>query len=206
MTTTFPLALADFWDGLGQVSITFDLQDAYSMDGLRDGSNIWTDLGTPLWAGDVTVRTYYHADYEAVMAKVRLLREARASFWATPTHRPGALTTATIREMSDSRLLGLEDLGAGAVIPAGSFVSFDYGSSPTRYALHQYVYGVTANGIGEAALTEVVPAIRPGATVGATVQLGAPRCKAKIMPGMAAPVIRPAVTNEFSFRWVQSLK
>lgn len=205
MALTFPLPLETWFQDIGKASMTFDLQDAYQMDGLRDGANIWTDLGSRLWAGSVTVRPHRFVNAEAVMAKWRALREARGSFWATPDHVARANGTATIRETSNNRLLGLNGLGAGTVIPAGSFFSFSYASG-TRFALHQFAETITANGLGNGNVVEILPPLQPGFSIGGIVELAAPRCKAKIVPGNVAALIQPGYVGQFSFSWVQSIK
>src|SRR5690606_30781378 len=69
----------------------------------------------------------------------------------------------------------------------GDYLSFQYGSSPTRYALHQIMISnaqgwIQFNASNETAMFEVTPNIRVGYALETTVRLVEPTFKAIIVP------------------------
>jgi len=107
---------------------------------------------------------------------------------SAPRHDPfgAALAghTPTIHALAPGgRELRLAGLPPGYVLSVGDFLSFSYGSNPTRYALHQVATLSIADGAGITPLTEVMPPVRPGAATGTVVVLVRPFMKAVLIPG-----------------------
>lgn len=212
MAITFPVSLASFFSNIGIASCEFDLTEAYETSETGGGEILRADYGPRLWEGMATVKPYTAELAEDVLARIRMLREARATFFVTPIHypKPRDMLTGPVCTIDalggDGRSLRLSGLANGSQLRRGDFLTFVYGSGPVRYALHQLVEDALVLG-GLTPFFEVIPAIRPGAVVSQTVALSAPFCKAIIVPasfqlgGMA-----PLITRPGSFRWRQTLR
>ena len=67
--------------------------------------------------------------------------------------------------------------------------------------------GATADGTGTTPAFEVVPSVRSGATVGATVELVTPVLKAVIVPGSVREgTMARSRRNGIAFDWIQTLR
>lgn len=207
MALTFPLSLAAFLADLAWVDFSFDLMESSQTLSLGSGEVLRADRGARLWHGRVGIRPYRAAAAEAVLARVRALQDARGSFLATPRHLPfPGLGNATIFDQQNGRELRLAGLPSTQVLPQGTFLSFQYGTDPVRYALHQMVEPATATA-GTTGFFEVTPAIRPTVDDGTAVVLAAPICKAMLVPGgVSAGANRVGVTSGVTFDWVQTLR
>ena len=108
---------------------------------------------------------------------------------------------------SDARDISLSGLPPGAALSPGDCLSFVYGSNPLRYALHQIVDPAVTGASGATDVFEVVPPLRPGATLGAQVALADPVLKAVIDPGSVSEgrALRNKIEG-ISFGWVQTLR
>jgi hypothetical protein len=108
---------------------------------------------------------------------------------------------------ADPREMQVSGLPAGYVLSAGDYLSFSYGSSPVRLALHRVVSGVTTVGTGITPLFEVMPAIKPGAVVGAAVNFYRPFCKAVIVAGSVQPTrTRHTISEGLRLAYVQTVR
>lgn len=214
MAISFPMPLADFFGGLRIVSAQFHVPEVLEMSRTGAGEVLTADLGTRLWGGSVALVPGYHADIEAIEAKLSILRQAGRSFFVSPatkafpkddpTGSKLGTATPTIDALTNSRELKLAGLPAAYVISPGDFVSFVYAG---KYALHQVVTGGVAAGSGKTGNIEVTPHIRPGAVVGASVQLVRPHCKAVYVPGShQAPTNSPLFASGSGFSFIQTLK
>jgi hypothetical protein len=207
MALTFPLSLAGFLDELAFVTVTFDLSEAVETNETGGGEIIAADYGPRLWQGTVTLNTRPHADAERLLARVRTLFDARASFLISPPHMRTTTGTVKLNAQQNNREMKFSFLADGQTIPRGSFIGFTYGSNPTRRALHQLVEDATADGTGITGWAEVTPAIRPGASGGATINLATPSCTAKAIPGSLQGSSHEAVISRgCSFAWRQTLR
>ncbi|AXQ94020.1 hypothetical protein LV780_09555 [Cereibacter azotoformans] len=217
MAYTFPLTRADFFAGLTIETCTFDLPEVVEISRTAAGEVLTADLGPRLWRGRITLPFLTHAEAEAVKAKLHLVRGGGASLLVYPPQKPAPVIDPTgavlggaspaINALSANREMKLEGLPVGYRISEGDFLSFAYGSNPTRRALHQAVTAGTASGSGITNFFEVVPAIRPGAAIGAAVTLIKPYCKAVVIPGSVNPGIAAGLyTSGISFAWQQTLR
>lgn len=218
MPLTFPLSLADFFGDLRVQSITFDLPESMVATGVTGSGDILTaDLGSRLWSGEVQLGPMYYDEAEEVSAKLSTLRQAGRSFFVYNMAKPGprmdregailGAATPQIKSVaSNNRELTLKGLPVGYVLSPGDYIGFTYGSSPTRYALHDLVTGGAANGSGEVTV-EVSSFIRAGAAANAAVTLIKPYCKAVLVPGS---ISRGQAAGQFitgiKFGWRQTLR
>ncbi|MBP1806458.1 hypothetical protein [Rubellimicrobium aerolatum] len=188
--------------------MTFELPDAVELLTLGSGEVLTAEHGSRLWRGSVTLATRRHAVLEDIMARLRVLQRPGASFLVSPRHHErvgaGAATLNTIRNGRELRLSGL---AAGVSVPRGAYLSFTYGSSPTRYALHQLAEAMVADSAGLTGWGEVVPPLKAGTTTGTAVQLAAPVLKAVLVPkSVRAGQLRSVLGEGATFDWIQTLR
>ncbi|MCU0826659.1 MAG: hypothetical protein MUE52_04475 [Tabrizicola sp.] len=218
MPLTYPLALADFADILPISSLSFHLPEQVVMSRNGKGEVLTADVGERLWQGRMTLGRLTRAEAGRPEVLIELVRGgAQHSFLIYDRHRTnprldpqgailGASAVTILALGGDARELSLAGLPAGYVLSAGDHLSFAYGSG--LQALHRIVTTtVTASGAGQTPLFEVIPAIRPGAVAGASVQLKKAYCKAVAMPGSIEEAVRFSTLSEgMSFDWVQTLR
>jgi hypothetical protein len=212
---TYPMSLPAFFGGLRVASCTFSLPEALQFEETGGGEVVTAALGVRLWQGEVTLAADHHGGMAAAEAAVSAVREAGASFFAFPSHKPApavdpdgrflGASVPQIASLPSARSLSLSGLPAGYVISAGDFLSFAYGT-PARFALHQVVIGGAAGAAGVTGEMAVTPAIRPGAVVGAAVALVRPFARVRYLPGSLRPAsYGPAIGQGLSFSFRQTL-
>lgn len=219
MAFTFPLNRNAFFADVPTTEQTFDLRENIEVSGLADGSILRDDLGPRLWAGRCTIEHMTFRKAREIEAKLSLLQGVGASFFvwrldcAYPAGDPdGSLVSGSSPVISalnaNNRELKISGLPVGYSLGPGDMLSFAYGSSPTRYALHRIVSDAAVAGAGgETPYLEVVPHIRPGAVTSTAVVLARPYCKAVIVPGSVQPgVARGAKVRGLSFEFMQTLR
>lgn len=212
---TFPLALTDFFDDVGAQEVTFQLGEALEVSETAGGEIITSDHGVRLWFGTVSLWGRQHADIDDILARLELLQGADRSFFVSHARKPNpandpagtvlsgsSLTLDTVQ--SNNREVTVGGFPVGYVVRRGDLMSWSYGSSPTRYALHRAVTTATADGLGSVDV-ELNPPLR-GSPTGAAVTMLQPSCKAILVPGS----IRPASYDRkwgrgISFAWKQTL-
>lgn len=198
MAFTFPLALNQFFDGLPISVFGFDLGEAVEMNETGGGEILTADIGNRLWMVECEIALGRYASIEQIKAKLNILRYAGRSLiiHSMPLYRPqfdptgsilGASSVVLNAVHANNRDIKLGGLPVGYQMTAGDFLSFQYGSNPTRYALHQVVSGGTADGAGITGYFEVVPFIQPGYTLAGPVKLIKPEMKAILKPGSFDP-------------------
>lgn len=194
MALAFPLALADFFDGLRIRESVFWLPEQLETDRTAGGEVLVADHGARLWEGRVTLAADTFEQIGAAEAKLSILAQAGRSFYvhpmgfAYPAADPGGVILGAAVPLissvaADRRSLTIKALPAGYQLRPGDFLAFAYGSSPVRRALHRVVVGATASGTGVASNIEVTPEIRAGAAANAVITLKKPFCKAVMLPG-----------------------
>lgn len=213
MALAFPLG-PELFASLPVASTAFDLVEAMITSGRTAGGSILTaSSGARLWQGSVSLYPMLPAAAEGVRAKLNVLREPGRSLFvrqcpASHTAAKMAITGVTIAVLaSNGRELRLAGLPQGFVLRAGDPISFAYGSNPIRYAYHRIVNDQVVAGATQTPLIEVTPAIRPGADVGAPVEISRPFFKAIVVPGSvsAGTAARPFVSG-ISFDIQQTLR
>jgi hypothetical protein len=218
MAQTFPLAFASFFQTLEIQRGRVFLPDMVEMSRNGAGELLSASLGARLWRGEFTLAPRPHQTLAGVEAQLRALLQPGASFMVAdprvvgPASDPsgtilGAASVVIATLNVNNRELTLSGLPAGYVITRGDYLSFIYGSSPVRYAMHQVVVGGTASGAGVSPSIEVTPYIRAGAATGATVTLVRPRFKAVLDPRTFNPSDGAQVLSSgLSFGVIQTLR
>jgi tRNA pseudouridine(38-40) synthase len=142
--------------------VHFDTQSERELRGwlLGTNSNLPDDINTT-WVRSVSED--FHARFSALSRAYRYL-----------------ILNRTVR----SKLGGLP---AGYTLRRGDMLHFDYGSGPTRRALHRIVEDATANGSGSTPFFEVRPYLKTGTATGAVVTLIKPAAKMMLEPGSFDP-------------------
>lgn len=215
---TFPLTLPQFWHLLPAGKATFDMGEALDIAQTTGGEVLTADLGTALWSGQIDLGKMTNDEAAAIRPLINILRRAGTSFLVSDYARAyprldpkglflGAATPSILALGGSGRELSLQGLPAGYPLSRGDLLSFTYGTNPVRYALHEVVSPIVANGAGQTGLVEVSPPIRPGAATGASIQLVYPRCKARLSPGTAKTgTISHTITSDASLGWTQTLR
>lgn len=215
---TFPLSLEQFFHLLPVGGAKMGPGEALEISETGSGEILTADVGTALWSGQLDMGTMTHAEAQDVAPLLNLLRRAGSSFLVSDPTRPWprldpngdflAAATPKIRAVGASmRELSVEGLPAGYPLSRGDLLSFQYGTSPVRHALHELVGSAIADSAGQTGLIEVNPPLRPGAVVGLSLQLLWPRCQARLVPGSAQTgTSRHRITSEMSLRWTQTLR
>ena len=205
-----------FFGGIKVAAVEWSLSRDVSVTRLRDGSAIPIERGAALWQGKVTLAPAYHRNMAEVEARLAKLTGAGEFLLAyDPRHNgprmdPGGVilgsATPTIHTLnSDNRQMRVTGLPASYVLSAGDWIGWQYGSNPTRYALHRLVTGATASLAGLTPLFEVTPRIRPGVATGAAVTLIRPPIKALIRDAAYGQGV-PLITHGPSFDIIQTLR
>jgi hypothetical protein len=210
MVLAYPLAI-DWFAGLPVARCSFYLPGARQISRTRGGEIIDTPLAARLWRGRMTLWQVRHAPAAAVEARLNLLEQGGATFFAhpMPLYAPiadpagaalGAATPTVSAFASNGREVRIAGLPAYYVLSTGDFMAWPYGSNPTRYALHQIVVGGTANGAGLSPFMEITPPARGTGTTGQAVTLVRPAAKCVMLPrqpGEARRVFTDGITLEF---------
>ena len=194
MAQTFPMLLADFFDGLPIKGFTPDLTEAMEYSRSKGGEIFTADFGPRLWQMDIVVAAGTHAKIEQIKARLQLLRSPGRSLLVGsmpllyPQKDPlgsiiGASTILLKAVAGNNREINLSGFPAGYELTPGDFLSFTYGSNPVRYAMHQVVAPKIAAGDGTMTALEVVDFIRPGWVVDTPVRIRKPMYKAVVVPG-----------------------
>jgi hypothetical protein len=207
---------ATFWGLLKLSSARWFLNDPQEVTRFADGSIISQSLGAALWQGEAQLSPAYHSSAAELEARLAKLSGPGQSFFAYdpryngPKGDPGGVvlgaSTPTIHTLdADNKRLRVAGLPAGYALSAGDYIGWQYGSNPTRYALHRLVTGATADGAGLTPLFEVYPHIRPGVITTTAVSLVRPVIKARVLSsGYGAGV--PLITQGSTFQFTQVLR
>jgi hypothetical protein len=192
-------------------------QAEYNRTGL--GEQLGADLGDRLWTGEIEFGRMRREEAGRVEVLIDLLTQTGRAFHVYDSRRPAPLmdptmsilgaATPTILSLpsGDPREMSLTGLPAGYVLSPGDYLSWTYGSSPLRYALHRVVSGVTAGGGGNTAVFEVSPYIQPGSVTGTAVTLFRPFCKAVLLPGSVQPNrTRHTISEGLRLAYVQTVR
>lgn len=216
MAYSFPLTDGEFLHRLPIQSMTFDLPEAVEVSETGGGELLTADLGTRLWQGEITLGDMTPSEAAVALALIDVVRGRGASFYCydishpTPRHEPIASRfTATGAKLgavhANMREVQISGLPAGYLLQHFDHLAFVYGGG--RHALHRVVSMASASGAGQTGWLEVVPPVRPGFVLNATVWLRRPSCKAIILPGSTQPGRRShTITKGAAFKWRQTLR
>ena len=201
MAITFPAGLDVFFSKLPIQSAEPDLQDSYEAEETGRGEIITTEMGERLWQMTVNLRPMEYDEAEEIQALIRMFRRAGATFLAYPIPRMyprfdpngSAILSSGLQPVLHTVGANMRDIRIGGLPPGyrlagGDFISWAYGSNPTRNALHQVVGAtVSAASNGITPNLEVNPPVRLGYETPQNVAITRPRMKALILPGSASP-------------------
>ena len=216
MVQTLPMPLAEFWSPLRVASLSLSLPAAAEISRTAGGEIIVAELGARLWSARVTLAPIGIESAAALQVKLRLLPRAGASLFVSPRIRdcpardPNGVIAAsnvTIASLpAGNQTLSLAGLPAGYALSAGDYLAFNYGN-PAIQAFHQIVGDARADAAGIVPAFEIVPQLRPGATIGASVTLVKPAFKALLIPGsLNEGVMQRTRLAGVTFDLIQTLK
>jgi hypothetical protein len=216
MVQVFPMPLAEFWSPLRVASLTLSLPAAAEMSRTAGGEIIVAELGARLWTARVTLAPANFGYAAALQVKLRLLQRAGATLFVSPrigdhpARDPNGVIAAsnlTIYGLpAGNQTLSLAGLPAGYALPAGDYLAFNYGN-PAIQAFHQMVGDARADASGVVPAIGIVPQLRPGATIGASVTLVKPAFRALLVPGsLNEGVMQRTRLAGISFDLIQTLK
>lgn len=216
MAQVYPMSASAFFEGLRIMRASFDLPNNQLITRSAGGDVMRAELGARLWRAQLDLVPQTHQGAEEIRAKMHLLRQPSASLIIRPSpcFAPAcdpdgsiiASSTVLLASVNANlRDITLSGLPAAYAITAGDYLSYTYGTDPVRYGFHQAVSSATANGSGVTGAFEVIPPIRPGYSIGATVRLMKPWMKAVLVESStgAAGV---AVTDGISLTLQQTLR
>lgn len=218
-----PLSIEAFADKLRIQSVKWHLQRYDELSGLGSGQIIAAQLSPPKWMADVSMAASVSTDIDhalGIQALVESLDGSLRAFYlyapqsafpqADPTGSILGSSSPTLHTIgADNRSIRIGGLPSGYTITAGDMLAFDYGSNPTRRALHRVVETATASG-GVTPLFEIAPPLRAGASTGAAIHLRKPAAKMVMVPGSFDPgtsegASRISITTGMSFQAMQTL-
>lgn len=219
MALSFPLSVDDFFSWLPLSNLSFHLPGSFEAAETGGGEIFTAALGTRLWTGTATLGKMSYEEIAKAEVYLSALQRPGATFMAYDRRRPapgadpaGGLisgVTPQINSLAANNCeLSLTNLPASYELQVGDYLSFQYGSNPTRTALHRVVTDTAvADGLGVTGLFEVEPHIRPGATIGTGVSLAPAACKAQIVPDSFDPGSNRRRINEgMKFQFRQTLR
>ncbi|WP_417726174.1 hypothetical protein [Roseovarius sp.] len=214
----WPIPTTEFFDLLGIEQATFFLPGDATNSVTAGGEVIVHRRGARLWQGEVVLGRSEPEDIAAQEALIEHLLEPGASFMTYDRRQfapqdpgyPGGINWAAQPVAINSLIAGNRELSLRGMPPnftlrRGQKIGFQYLTGPVRYAVHRIVSAsVTADATGVTGAFEVSPFIRPGAVVGAAVNLDRPQARAKLLSFKPGPG-RSSRTEGGSFSWQQTL-
>jgi len=222
MAYTFPLALADFFEGLRLTSLAFELGENMEVSETGGGEFLSNATGPRLWHGAVHIATDTVREMDQVIAKIDLLRQPGRSFFiGDPYHAHGAddpagsvLGDASVvfdKVHGNNRELKLKGAPHGYEVVAGDHISIAHGTSPRVYDYFRVVKGRKFLSSQSSTVTgwiEVQPFIPTGISKGTEVRLVKPQLEAVYMPDTFSGGMRKpgGLAQGVSFRWQQTLR
>lgn len=222
MPITFPASLPNFLERLRVQSNPFELPETTTVSRTSGGELLSASIGETLWYGNFTLGRLSNEEADEAQVLIDLMRRPEASFFVYDLRAPyprldpngtslGAATPYLKEVSGNNRSISLADLPLGYTLKRGDKIAFQYGSNPTRFALHRVVEAsVTAvldDSLVVTPLFEVQPNIRPGFALATPVDLTKPSCKATYIPGSyQIGTRRRSVTEGMSFSWLQTLR
>lgn len=216
---TFPLSLADFLDQLPISSLSIDNPEQVEISGTGGGEILSAELAPQLWRGEITLGRMTRYEAAAAAALIDLVRGVGRSFMVTdtsligPSYDPDGEFIAGYSPVIDSlnadnARLKISGLPPSYVLSRGDRLSFAYGSSPVRYAMHRVVsLAVAADAAGLTDWIEVTSNLRTGVAIAAPLTLVRPSFKAKLVPkSSTVGRTRRTITEGASFKFIQTLR
>lgn len=205
------MATTDLMTALPIASVTFMQQWRQEFARQAGGLPRVADIGPAIWMAKIQTGEMYNDDAESAAALINQMGGSLGTFLAWNPRRPypkadptGALIAGHSPTLNDvsGNVITLHDLPAGYQISRGDKISWDWGSSPTHRAFHEFCADATADGSG--VLTcEVSPYVRTGWAVNAAVTLAQPTVEMMISPGTFDFPSSGALHSTLSFTAIQ---
>ena len=214
MAIAFPLARSLFADRLKIAAFRWQLQPFVESSGTALGQVIANEIAPRRWRAEVELARMPHTEAADIQALIDALGPSGTFY----LHNPGQLGPrddpdgAAVAGHSvginavgaDNKSLRLAGLPAGYRLRRGDMLHFDYGSSPTRRALHRIVEDATASGAGVSSFFEVRPFLKAGTTTGLTVTLVRATARMMLEPGSFDPGTEgPVLTSGMGFKAIE---
>jgi hypothetical protein len=215
---TFPLSLAGFADGLRVRSFGWDLSENRRTSETSGGEILVADLGPRLWRGSVQIAPTTYDGQRSAQALAQALRSGSRSFFLSPYKAQypaadpdgstlGAATPSLQLPVGGFDTVDITGLPEGYILTPGDYFSFEYGSDPVRYALHQIVAVSGPADVTGTLTAQFVGRLRPGVADGTEIRLVKPFCKVLMVPGsFSASTAGLASASGFSFDFQQTLR
>jgi hypothetical protein len=216
MVQLFPIPLEEFWSPLRVASLSLSLPAAAEMSRTAGGEIMVAELGARLWSARVTLAPIGIENAAALQVKLRLLQRAGASLLVSPrigdypARDPNGVIEAlnvTIADLpAGNQTLSLAGLPAGYALSVGDNLAFSYRNPPLQ-AFHQLVGDARADAAGITPAFEILPQLRPGAIVGASVTLVKPAFRGLLVPGsLNEGALQRTRLSGITFDLIQTLK
>lgn len=219
---TSPLPLVTLFDNplFGVSTMSCALPDNRRFNKTAGGLVIASERGARLWQGSIQMTPLPHADAAEIDALMSLVTGSGMSFLmydgrsAYPRNDPtGSILGASVPILSfvaaNRSDINITGLPAGYVLSAGDTISYTYGSTPVRYAMHRVVTRRVASGVGAIAAMQLNPPLRLGYTVGTTtLDLIKSPMVANVIPGSYSPPNYQSgvISTPGSFDFMQTLR
>lgn len=212
----FPLSFADFQARL-KISVSeFYINTPMQIDRTAGGVPLPAQTGESNWRGSFSLPpTNNRSDAARIDALLSVVNTPGASFLVYdpvkthPADDPAGTilgaATPTIAQLDagDARMVKLQGMPGLYWLRGGDFIGWQYGSSPTRYALHRVVSDIQSGPLGTTDWFQVTPPIQPGVVVGDPVTLIKPVIKARLEPNPAYGAHRSGWAEGAKFSFVQ---
>lgn len=217
MALSFPLSKPAFMDKLSVARARFDAPTQRQVTGLGGGELLSAEVAPALWQGEVQLLPMAIASAAEIIGLLSALEVPGNTFFAYNPDRAGPSADSIGAALSgysptisahnlSAGTITLANLPSGYVISPGDMISWSYGSSPVRYALHRFVEGGVASG-GTTSALQVYPHLRPTIASQTLVTLVKPVCKALVVPGSSDfGETRGRTVHGISFRFRQTLR
>lgn len=201
---TFPVDLETWLTPFRVVEQTFDLGEGLSVQNRTAGGEVIRSGGAArLWHGKLVLGRVRNDQVGALEARLHVLRGAGAYFLIRDYRRTGAIS-ANLAAVQANGTINISGGPANGTLNDGDYIAFGYAS---RIALHRIVVGGALSGTGARNGVEVVPPIRPGWVAGVGLTIGAPKCRAVMVPGSLSMGQSRGIWHEgISFDWTQTLR
>ena len=215
MSLAFPLSRSVFFDLLRAPDVPFDCAAQNQVNGLGGGEILSARVGSPRWAGSVSLAPVKAREAAPIQAMLELLELEQGSFRAYKKNQIGpasdpvgaALAGHSPQVLSVDAAAGtlrLSGLPAGYELRHGDLLSFGYDGG--RQALHRIQGLAVADAQGDTPAFRVTPRPKPGVAIGESVELLRSWCIAKLVPTTVRKgTTKFGITRGIQFDFRQSL-
>ena len=176
-----------------------------------NGAQPGVSYGSGLWRGTYVTEELFNdqaADFQATIASLDgILGSFEAWDMRRPApraHRDGSANNGVLASVNaNNKALALSGLKPAQTVSRGDYLAFDYG---VNRALHQAMETVVASGGGVTGQFEVRPHLRAGWSLGAAVNLKAPRGVFVLVKDTFQPRRVNGKRESYSFQAAQFIK